>query len=191
MFIGADSWLQTNQDEVLVLVAIVFFMVVGYLQIRWLLKLYVNVTPGQALVLTPMAGKPRVTFNGAIVFPQVNTAEVMDISLKTIAVDHCGDHSLVCKDNIRIDVKANFLVRVNHTLEDVCRVVQGIEKILSSTARADQVLAAAKENEALGELLRQLMSLLKDERFDVQTGCDAETDPDSAKASEVDSENET
>jgi uncharacterized membrane protein YqiK len=48
----------------------------------------------------------------------------MDISLKTIEIDRCGQEGLICKDNIWADIKVAFFVRVNKSPEDVIRVAQ-------------------------------------------------------------------
>ena len=39
----------------------------------------------------------------------------MDISVKRIEIDRHGEEGLICKDNIRADIKVAFFVRVNKT----------------------------------------------------------------------------
>ena len=65
-------------------------------------------------------------FTGAIVYPIINRAEVMDLSVKTIDIDRRGKEGLICQDNIRADIKVTFFVRVNKTREDVLKVAQSI-----------------------------------------------------------------
>jgi hypothetical protein len=73
----------------------------------------------------------------------------MDISVKTIEIDRRGKEGLICKDNIRADIKVTFFVRVNKTVEDVLKVAQSI----GCCARVDQKtiehLFTAKFSEAL------------------------------------------
>jgi uncharacterized membrane protein YqiK len=84
------------------------------------------------------------------VYPIIHRAEVMDISVKTIEIDRRGKEGLICKDNIRADIKVTFFVRVNKTQEDVLKVAQSIG---CNRARATSVtveeLFDAKFSEAL------------------------------------------
>src|SRR5215510_4230932 len=88
-------------------------------------RFYRMVEQGKALIVNSTRGQ-QVTFTGATVFPIINKAEVMDISVKTIEVDRRGKEGLICKDNIRADIKVTFFVRVNETVEDVLRVAKAI-----------------------------------------------------------------
>ncbi|HSP81403.1 MAG TPA: SPFH domain-containing protein, partial [Myxococcaceae bacterium] len=89
-------------------------------------RFYRQVDQGRALIINPFKGDPVVTFTGAVVWPIINRAEVMDISLKTVDIDRRGKEGLICKDNIRADIKVTFFVRVNKTREDVLKVAQSI-----------------------------------------------------------------
>ena len=52
----------------------------------------------------------------------VQTYHIVDISVKKLEIQRKGKDGLVCKDNIRADIKVAFFVRVNKTTEDVVRV---------------------------------------------------------------------
>jgi uncharacterized membrane protein YqiK len=78
-------------------------------------KFYRQVDQGKALIVNTMKSEPLVTFTGAVVYPIIHRAEVMDISVKTIEIDRRGKEGLICKDNIRADIKVTFFVRVNKT----------------------------------------------------------------------------
>ena len=73
-----------------------------------------------------MRAEPVVAFTGAVVYPIINRAEVMDLSVKTIDIDRRGKEGLICNDNIRADINLTFFVRVNKTVEDVLKVAQSI-----------------------------------------------------------------
>ena len=89
-------------------------------------RFYRKVEQGKALIINKMRQEPEVTFTGAMVFPIIHRAEVMDISVKTIEIDRRGKEGLICKDNIRADIKVTFFVRVNKTADDVLKVAQSI-----------------------------------------------------------------
>ena len=89
------------------------------------LKCFVKVEQGRALIRTGM-GETKVTFSGMIVFPIIHKKEFMDISVQRIEIDRSASNGLICKDNIRADIKVAFFVRVNPVVEDVKRVAQSI-----------------------------------------------------------------
>jgi uncharacterized membrane protein YqiK len=78
-------------------------------------RFYQKVDQGNALIVNKMSTEPDVTFTGAVVLPVVHRSEVMDISVKTIEIGRSGHEGLICKDNIRADIKVSFYVRVNKT----------------------------------------------------------------------------
>src|SRR5918995_101099 len=89
-------------------------------------KFYRKVEQGKALIVNKMKAEPEVTFTGATVLPIIHKAEVMDISVKTIEIDRRGKEGLICRDNIRADIKVSFFVRVNKTREDVLKVAGSV-----------------------------------------------------------------
>jgi uncharacterized membrane protein YqiK len=121
-----------------------------------LTRFYRKVDQGKALIINKMRNEPEVTFTGGIVFPIVHRAEVMDISLKTIEVNRDGHDGLICKDNIRADIKVTFFVRVNKTKEDVLKVAQNIGCERASDKDTLIELFAAKFSEALKTVGKKL-----------------------------------
>ncbi|MBN2360729.1 MAG: hypothetical protein JXR83_14845 [Deltaproteobacteria bacterium] len=110
---------------------------------------YRIVSQGQALIVNKTGKKTIVTFNGGTVFPIIHRAEVMDISLKTIEIDRKGTEGLICRDNIRADIKVTFFVRVNMTEQDVLKVAQSIGCQRASAQQTIEELFSAKFSEAL------------------------------------------
>ncbi|HEY4178804.1 MAG TPA: hypothetical protein VGM90_18285 [Kofleriaceae bacterium] len=108
-----------------------------------------QVHQGQAMIVNKMGSEPKVTFSGAVVFPIVNKAEVMDLSVKTIEVARSGKEGLICADNIRADIKVTFFVSINKTVDDVLRVAQTIGCVRASQQTTLEELFSAKFSEAL------------------------------------------
>ena len=98
-----------------------------------------------------------VTFTGAVVYPIINRAEIMDLSVKTIDIDRRGKEGLICNDNIRADIKVTFFVRVNKTVDDVLKVAQSI-----GCARASDA------DDARGAVHRQVLRGAQDRRQALQ-----------------------
>lgn len=111
-------------------------------------RFYRIVEQGKALIVNTTS-KQIVTFTGAVVLPIINRAEIMDISVKTIEIDRRGKEGLICKDNIRADIKVTFFVRVNKTVEDVLKVAQSIGCVRASDQETLEELFTAKFSEAL------------------------------------------
>jgi uncharacterized membrane protein YqiK len=132
---------------VLVVVAIIAFVLFGLLAL--VARFYRQVDQGRALVINTMRSDPVVAFTGAVVYPIINRAEVMDLSVKTIDIDRRGKEGLICNDNIRADINVTFFVRVNKTVDDVLKVAQSIGCARASDPAALEELFTAKFAEAL------------------------------------------
>ncbi|WP_046779593.1 flotillin family protein [Streptomyces yangpuensis] len=136
-----------------VLVIVVLVLVVATLLV--LTRLFRKVEQGKALIVSKMR-KVDVTFTGQVVLPVLHKAEVMDISVKTIEISRTGRDGLICKDNIRADIRISFFVRVNKTVEDVIKVAQAIGTQRASDKETLQELFNAKFSEALKTVGKQL-----------------------------------
>lgn len=88
-------------------------------------KCYQKVQQGKAIVRTGLGGT-KVAFSGILVFPIVHRMEIMDISVKRVEIHREGKDGLICKDNMRADIRVAFFVRVNKTAEDVLKVAQSL-----------------------------------------------------------------
>lgn len=144
--------------EVLIMPAIITGAVVlfGFAVIAMFKRFYRKVDQGRALIVNKMSGEPLVTFTGGLVWPVIYRAEEMDISVKTIEIDRRSSEGLICKDNIRADIKVTFFVRVNKTSDDVLQVAQSIGCERASDQRTLEELFTAKFSEALKTVGKKL-----------------------------------
>ncbi|MGW0775949.1 SPFH domain-containing protein [Streptomyces sp. NPDC002835] len=136
-----------------VLIAAVLLIAVGLLLI--VTRLFRKVEQGKALIVSKMR-KVDVTFTGQVVLPVLHKAETMDISVKTIDITRTGRDGLICRDNIRADIRISFFVRVNKTAEDVIKVAQAIGTARASDKETLQDLFNAKFSEALKTVGKQM-----------------------------------
>ncbi|OMI85904.1 hypothetical protein BSZ07_31100 [Streptomyces sp. M1013] len=130
----------------LLLAAVVLFVVA---------RLFRKVEQGKALIVSKMR-KVDVTFTGQVVLPVLHKAEVMDISVKTIEITRAGKEGLICRDNIRADIRISFFVKVNKTAEDVVKVAQAVGTARASDRDTLQELFHAKFSEALKTVGKQM-----------------------------------
>jgi uncharacterized membrane protein YqiK len=133
----------------IVLVAVGFGIILIFGIIALISKFTVKCEQGKALIINSYFRGTRVSFTAAVVIPLFERLEVMDISLKRIEIERAGKDGLICKDNMRADIKVAFFVRVNKTVEDVLKVAQSIGCMRASDPRALIELFDAKFSEAL------------------------------------------
>jgi flotillin len=110
---------------------------------------YKKIPQGKAIVRTGVGGG-KVAFNkGMYVVPILHQMEIMDISVKKLQIDRLEQDGLICKDNIRADIKVAFFVRVNKNVDDVLNVAQIIGTERASDTETLRNLFEAKFSEAL------------------------------------------
>ncbi|CAM5431400.1 MULTISPECIES: SPFH domain-containing protein [Streptomyces] len=136
-------------------VTVAVAVLIVFVTVLALTRLYRKVHQGQALIVSKYR-KVDVTFTGSVVLPVLHKAEVMDISVKTIEIGRTGHEGLICRDNIRADIRIAFFVRVNKTREDVVKVAQAIGTERASDVSTLQELFNAKFSEALKTVGKQL-----------------------------------
>jgi uncharacterized membrane protein YqiK len=118
-------------------------------------RLYRKVDQSQALIVSKTR-RVDVSFTGQVVLPILHRAEVMDISVKTIEISRSGRDGLICRDNIRADIRILFFVKVNKTVQDVIKVAQSVGTERASHQDTLQELFHAKFSEALKTVGKQM-----------------------------------
>ncbi len=114
-----------------------------------LASFYKKIPQGKAIVRTGVGGT-KVAFNkGMYVIPIFHKMEIMDISLKKVQIERLQHDGLICKDNIRADIKVAFFVRVNKSVNDVINVAQSIGCERASDISTLKDIFEAKFSEAL------------------------------------------
>ncbi|MEM7453509.1 MAG: flotillin family protein, partial [Planctomycetota bacterium] len=135
---------------ILTLVGIVLF--IGFVAL--VIRCWRKVPQGMAIVRNGANGT-KVSFSGLLVIPIIHIAEMMDISVKRIEIDRSGEDGLICKDNIRADIKVVFFVRVNKETDDVKSVAQFLGCERASDEGSLRELFEPKFSEALKTVGKQ------------------------------------
>ncbi|TVR42226.1 MAG: flotillin family protein [Planctomycetota bacterium] len=139
---------------VILAAAILLFILLGI--IIMIFSLYRKVEQGKALIINKMKREPDVVFTGGVVIPVIHKVEIMDISVKTIEIDRQGKNGLICRDNIRADIKVTFFVKVNPTADDVRKVATNVGVQRASRRETLEELFSAKFSEALKTVGKQM-----------------------------------
>lgn len=123
------------------------FLVIVYFAI--IAMFYKKVHQGQALIRTGFGGTKVATDKGLYVVPVFHRVEIMDVSVKKIQIERLGVEGLICKDNMRADIKVAFFVRVNNDVAYIKKVAQTIGVARASRIETLEDLFEAKFSEAL------------------------------------------
>lgn len=131
---------------ILVLIAGIFAFIAAF---------YKKVPQGKAIVRSGMGGTEVSFDRGIIVIPVLHQHEVMDISVKTIEINRMGKDGLICKDNIRADIKVIFFSRVNKSPDDIKKVAATVGCARTTDPKVFHDLFEAKFSEALKTVARK------------------------------------
>lgn len=132
---------------ILIAIGAVVFIIVSFFVV--LSMFYKKIPQGRAIVRNGVGGT-KVAFNrGMYVIPVFHKMEIMDISIKKIEIARMENDGLICKDNIRADIKVAFFVRVNKSVDDVINVAQNLGCERASDPETLKNIFEAKFSEAL------------------------------------------
>lgn len=135
-------------EQVIFIVAGVALLII-LLLFTVLASFYKKIPQGKAIVRTGVGGT-GVAFNkGMYVIPVFHKMEIMDISVKKLEIERTQHDGLICKDNIRADIKVAFFVRVNKSVNDVINVAQTLGCERASDIETLKNIFEAKFSEAL------------------------------------------
>jgi flotillin len=110
---------------------------------------------GQALVRVGLGGTKVAIGSGIFSIPSFHQLETLDISMKKIRIECLGDRNLICKDNLRADVKAAFYVRVKREAASIAKVAQIIGAANASRTETIKELFEPKFTAALKTTARK------------------------------------
>lgn len=136
-----------------VILGVAALIIIGFIVL--VARAHRKVPQGKALIRTGFGGVKVAYDSGMFVIPIFHKVEEMDISLKTIEVLRTGAQGLVCKDNMRADIKVVFFVRVNKSAENIVQVAQSIGCARASDQDTLNSLFDAKFSEALKTVGKQ------------------------------------
>ncbi|MDX2065517.1 MAG: flotillin domain-containing protein [Fimbriimonadaceae bacterium] len=101
-------------------VILVALIIVGFV----ISKLYVRSTKESSFVKTGLGGQKVVMNGGAVVFPVIHETIRVNMNTLRLEVRRTGESALITKDRIRVDVHAEFFVRVKPTEEAIADAAQ-------------------------------------------------------------------
>ncbi|MFN9602449.1 MAG: flotillin family protein [Planctomycetota bacterium] len=151
-FLSQASFSQWGMG-LLILFGSIFLIAMAFIVVAS--KFYVKVGPDEAIVKTGMGGMAVIIDGGALIWPVIHRYEKMDLTLKSFEIAREGSEGLICKDNIRADIKTAFFIRVDKTAEEIKEVAQSIGCKRASQVETLRELFDAKFSEALKTVGKQ------------------------------------
>jgi uncharacterized membrane protein YqiK len=121
-------------------IGVAVVIVVGIL--TTITKLYQKTSASMAFVRTGMGGAKVIKDGGTVVFPVVH--QVIPVSLETMRlnVERRGSHALITRDNLRVDLSAEFYIKVQANTDDI---LQAARSLGSRNVRPDEVSELVQE----------------------------------------------
>lgn len=141
-----DTLSSTAQIIIIALVGVIFLFLVF---IAIIAMFYKKIPQGEALIRTGFGGTAVAFDKGMYVIPVLHKVEIMDISVKKIEICRLEKDGLICKDNMRADIKVAFFVRVNKSKDAIIEVAQTIGTVRASSIDTLVALFEAKFSEGL------------------------------------------
>ena len=154
---------------VLAIIVVVVLVAIGW----WILaRLYERSSTETSFVRTGFGGRKVVISGGALVVPVLHQVVRIGMNTARLTVSCEKEQSLITRDRIRVDVTADFYVRVEPEPESVAAAAQTLGKRTTSpTAPLD--LVGAKFIDALRAVAAEttLEELHESRRRFSRTGC--------------------
>ena len=124
-------------------------LLIGIMSALLFRSYFIKVGPDRAIVRSGAGGVRVASGDGMWVIPLVQQYEFMDLTLKSFEIHRQGSEGLICRDNIRADIKVAFFIRVDNSNEEMKEVAQSIGTKRCSQIDTLRELFDAKFSEAL------------------------------------------
>ena len=127
--------------------SVVALMVIFLLVYR---SFYKKAPADSALVISG-GRKKRVVFGGSLINPLTNTSQLISLNTLQLPVERTGQAALITRDSLRVDLEAQFYVKIEPHEQDVLKAVASL---------GDKTLTPAEVNNLLeGKLVGVLRSV--------------------------------
>lgn len=101
-------------------------LVIGVLIAAVFSKLYRKASASMAFVRTGLGGARVVKDGGSLVFPVVHQITPVSLETMRLNVERRGVHALITKDNLRVDLSAEFYIKVQANADDILQAARSL-----------------------------------------------------------------
>ena len=107
--------------------------------------------PADSALVISGGRKKRVVFGGSLINPLTNTSQLISLNTLQLPVERTGQAALITKDSLRVDLEAEFYVKIEPHEQDVLKAVASL---------GDKTLTPSEVNKLLeGKLVGVLRSV--------------------------------
>ena len=105
--------------EGIIITVIIVVLVLGGIMAALAVKFYVKTPPNMALIRTGLGGRQVVIDGGAVVIPVLQQAKWISLETAKLKVMRANKDGMITKDRFRVDIGAEFYMRVEARPQDV------------------------------------------------------------------------
>ena len=122
-----------------------FFTVVGSiiaLLVVFLLiyRSFYKKAPADSALVIAGGRKKRVVFGGSLINPITNTTQLISLNTLQLPVERTGQAALITKDSLRVDLEAQFYVKIEPNEQDVLKAVASLGNKTLTPAEVNKLL---------------------------------------------------
>jgi uncharacterized membrane protein YqiK len=130
-----------NLEALQTALALIAVIVVSILALGVLVhRLYRRATKETAFVRTGFGGQKVIMSGGALVWPVLHEVILVNMNTLRLEVRRTGESALITKDRIRVDVHAEFFVRVKPTEEAIADAAQTLGRRTQDPAQLKELV---------------------------------------------------
>ncbi len=145
-------------------VTIVVLLVLAGLGVVFLSRYYRKATREGALVRTGLGGQRVVLDGGCLALPFLHKVSEVNMRTSRLEIQRVGPDSVITRDRLRVDVGAEFHVRVEATEEGVATAAQALAGKTFRASELAETLEGKLVNAVLSVAAGYSMESLQDER---------------------------
>jgi flotillin len=119
-------------------IGVILFLIVGFL----FASLYKRSTRDEAYVRTGLGGQKVVLDGGSVVLPVFHSIAAVNLKTLRLEVARGGPDSLITKDRMRVDIGAEFYVRVKPDMSSIALAAQTLGNRTNDAAELRELIEA-------------------------------------------------
>jgi len=143
---------------------VVILIVAAFLVILFLNRYYRKATREISVVRTGMGGQKVVLDGGCLALPFLHKVAEVNMRTSKLEIERLGPKSIITRDRLRVDISAEFYVRVQATVEGVATAAQALAGKSFRAADLEDILEGKLVDAMLSVAARYTMDELQDDR---------------------------
>lgn len=127
----------SSTDALAIVILLTILIAIGVYLLHWL---YRHSSKDQSFVRTGLGGEKVVMGGGALIIPIVHTITRVNMNAVPVEIRRTGEQSLITRNRMRVDIVAEFLVRVLPTREGVSVAARTLGERMSNSTELREIV---------------------------------------------------